>query len=181
MDIKNIDLGDLISDAVQEGPGGEKFEFVRKLMALAAMLKDNGLTPETAAESADGAMFSQHMNYKVEKGEVKEEEAFEAINDRRASSFLTESRALIASAVVRGCESLGWALGSLVHAPAIGASIGLAVGNFLNEPIGKIVDAGAKRMLSVAVKARRKVDNFIEDAGRTLNRWADKISDWLSA
>lgn len=181
MDINDIDLGNLISEAIQEGPGSEKFEFVRKLMTLATLLQNEGITPETAAETADGAMFRQHMDYKVGNNEIEEPDAVEAIEDRSVSSFLTEARAFVATAVTNGCEALGFALGSLVKAPMIGANIGRAVGEFLNEPVGKIVDAGAKKVLSFAVKVSRKIDYIIEDAGRVVNRWADKVVDWLGA
>ena len=152
---------DFISDAVQAGPGGEKFDIARKIITLAALLGKDVASAETTATETDGALFAKSVACQVGDGKMSAEEGAEAIVDRKASGFVAAARSMIAEAVESGCEMVGTAIGSIFGAPNIGYMIGSAVGHFLNEPVGELVSRGAPVIVSYAQKAWQGVKSAV--------------------
>lgn len=150
---------DVFSEAVSGGPGSEKFDIARKLTSLAHCLCQDVLSPEASASIADGAVFEKSMACKVGEGTITEEVAADAIVDRKASMFVSATRKLIAEAVESGWECIGVAVGSMFGAPQIGYAVGSAIGHFLNEPVGELVERGASRIVHYAKQAWHSVTN----------------------
>ena len=153
------DCEDVFSEAVSGGPGSDKFDVARKLTSLAYALCQDVLSPEATASTADGAVFEKSMACKVGKGTVTEEAAADALVDRKASTFVSATRKMIAEAVESGCECIGISIGSVFGAPEVGYAVGSAVGHFLNAPVGDLVERGASRIVHYAKQAWHSVTN----------------------
>jgi len=160
-DVIEPEVVDFVSDAVQSGPDGEKFDIARKIIALATLLGKDVASAEAAAMEADGALFAKSVSCQVGDGRMSAEEGAEAIVDRKASGFVAATRSMIAEAVETGCEMVGTAIGSVFGAPNIGYMIGSAVGHFLNEPVGELVSRGAHVVVSYAQKAWQGVKSAV--------------------
>jgi hypothetical protein len=169
-DIKNI-----VDAAIAKGPGSEEFDIVRKMAAMSIFLASNGnVSPEAAASQADGAVFEKAVEHQAGEEKLSEEEVVELLENRQASSFVAMCRSFIVEAVENGCTVLGGLIGTKLGHPVIGAKIGTAVGRFLNKPVGKIVEAGAKKVLSWTAEAL----SWAEEATDSL---ADKAVEWINA
>ena len=154
------DAMDFVSEAIAEGPGGEKFDFVRKIATLATLLGEDVVSAEVAATAADDAVFTKSMEYKVGDGSLSAEDASMAIVDRKASAFVATARSFISEAVETGCETIGVGIGSLFGAPTVGFAVGTAVGHFLTAPVGQLVEQGAPRIVEYAKQAWQGVKNI---------------------
>ena len=144
---------ELFSNAVESGPESKDFDVARKLLTLATLLGKEAIAPEQAADSADRTMFNKHVAHEVGAEKMSAEDGADKLADREASTFVSASRAFIAEAVETGCEAIGTFIGTQLGSPALGYTIGSAVGHFLNKPVGDMVAHGARRIVSYAKQA----------------------------
>lgn len=147
------DSKELFDNAIKAGPICEEFDIARKIVTLATLLGKEAITPEEAATSADSAIFEMHTAHEVGDEKMGADEGAEAVADRKASAFVSASRAFIAEAVESGCEAAGTLIGSWFGSPSLGYAIGSAVGHFLNKPVGDMVSHGARKIVSYARQA----------------------------
>ena len=147
------DVVDLTSTAIEDGLGSEKFDVTRKLAALATLLVEETISAETAAIESDAAVTEKSLDYKVGKGEITEAEALEMQGDRKGSVFVSTCRTLLATAVERGCEAVGAAVGALFGQPEIGRAIGKTVARVANKPVREIATIGARKIQTWAKRA----------------------------
>ena len=162
---------EIVNDAIIEGPGGEQFDFVRKIAALASSLGDDVASAEASAMAADGAVFAKSMAYQAGNDTISAEDAAEAIVDRKASAFVASTRVLVAECVESGCETIGVAIGSMFGAPALGYAVGTAVGHFLNAPVGKLVERGAQKIVQYAHQAWQGVKRVASGIFNSVKNW----------
>ena len=165
------EMAGIVNEAVIEGPGGEKFDFVRKIAALASTLGDDVVSAEASAMAADEAVFAQSMAYQAGNDTISAEDAAEAIVDRKASAFVASTRVLVAECVESGCETIGVAIGSMFGTPAFGYAVGTAVGHFLNAPVGKLVERGAQKIVQYAHQAWQGVKRVATGIFNSVKNW----------
>ena len=162
------DIGDFASTAIEDGLGSNAFDIARKLGALAALLVEETISPETAAIESDVAVAEKSLDYKVGKGEITETEALEVQGDRKGSVFVSTCRTLLATAVERGCEAVGAAVGALFGQPEIGRAIGKTVARVANKPVREIATIGARKIQTWAKRAWDGIKAVAVKAGQRL-------------
>lgn len=162
---------DFVSEAISAGPGTEKFDVVRKIASLATLLGQDVVSAEAAARAADGAVFAKAVECQVGDGRISEEAGAEAIVDRKTSAFASAARSMIAECVESGCEAIGVAIGSAFGSPTIGYAVGSAVGHFLNQPVGELVQRGARRVVEYASHAWQGIKRAVSGVFNSVVNW----------
>ena len=163
---------------IVEGSDSEKFDWSRKMVALAlALRKDDintGVSPESIAVQVDNTMFGKSIDYAVGSGEISEEEAVEKKTDRKAAHFIPQVAELCASGIEKGCATLGTAIGSCFGQPEIGQVVGRAVGRALRMPVRDAAKAGARKVYAWIKRGVSNVANAMVSWGKKLVAWLNE-------